>query len=244
MFKTSIWWFSAGRCGVNDSGSLRNWKTIIFRWAAVLLLATRDCDRFLLICISSFKWTQSPRRGLLWMCFTLLFIVMATFFSKVLPRRCLEISTLRINARMWWKDGKKNVKTVKGIIVTPNKQIESSQRNHTMYNTCSRKIIPDKKRNKPLPCIALKVNTMPSITHIPACTKNNITGPPTEIQHLFSIIFISSLLLKQHNKGKLIIKAPGTYFTVYQAIIYWRWWNNSIFDVTSHIGHAKETTRT
>lgn len=57
-------------------------------------------------------------------------------------------------------------------------------------------------------------------TYSPACFRNNITGPPTEIQFLFFILFISFVLLKQHNKDQLIIEASGTYFTVYQAIIY------------------------
>ena len=75
--------------------------------------------------------------------------------------------------------------------------MEPPQTNCTMSKTYSDKIIPAKKRNKLLSCIVIKEQ------HLYACLEphtlsfsNNITGSPTEIQHLFSILFISFVLLK------------------------------------------------
>lgn len=101
------------------------------------------------------------------------------------------------------------------------------------------------KRNKPSSCIVIKEQHTYAFLEPHFCFKNNLTQPPTEIQCHFSILsFFPFVLLKHHNEDKLLIEALGTYFTVYQAIIYWRQWNNSIFDVTSHLEPVKEATRT
>lgn len=95
-------------------------------------------------------------------------------------------------------------------------QKEGPQTNHTIYKTCSDKIIPAKKRKKLLSCIGTKEDVW-NHTY-PPCFRNNITGPPTEIKPLSSILFVSFVSLKQHNKDKLIIEASKLQGLVSQCI--------------------------
>lgn len=129
-------------------------------------------SRQLLICVSLIKSVWNPREQLVWLCFTPLLLPCPTSFPDVLPRGCLQLSTFRGKAERGQENGKKNRKTVKGIIFAAG-----GRPSDKLY---SEKIIPAKKRNKPFSCAIIKEK------HLYACL----------ISHS-----VSCMLQKQYNRA-------------------------------------------